>query len=76
MRGIYYQLKNIRRDKMCILSFLLPIIVGLAISLLSDVNFSTLGETTFGVVENDLTEEMLGWVEQNGSVAIYKDTED
>ncbi|WP_313163168.1 ABC transporter permease [Sedimentibacter sp.] len=75
MRGIYYQLKNIRRDKMCILSFLLPVIVGLAINLLSDVSFSTLGETAFGIVQNDLTEEMADWVEQNGSVTVYEDME-
>lgn len=75
MRGIYYQLKNIRRDKMCILSFLLPVIVGLAINLLSDVSFSTLGETAFGIVQNDLTEEMVEWVEQNGSVTLYEDME-
>jgi len=75
MRGIYHQLKNIRRDKMCILSFLLPVIVGLAINLLSDVSFSTLGETAFGIVQNDLTEEMADWVEQNGSVTVYEDME-
>lgn len=75
MRGIYYQLKNIRRDKMCILSFLLPVIVGLAINLVSDVSFSTLGETAFGVVQNDLTEEMADWVKQNGSVMVYEDME-
>lgn len=73
MRGIYYQLKNIRRDKMCILSFLLPVIVGLAINLLSDMSFSTLGETAFGVVQNDLTEEMVGWLEQNGNITVYED---
>ncbi|KAB3532385.1 ABC transporter permease [Alkaliphilus pronyensis] len=73
MRGIYYQFKNIRRDKMCILSFLLPIIAGIAINLLSGVSLSTLGETAFGIVQNDLTEEMVNWLEQKGSVMIYED---
>lgn len=75
MKGIYYQLKNIRRDKMCILSFLLPVIVGLAINLLSDVSFSSLGETAFGIVQNDLTKEMADWVEQKGNVTLYEDKE-
>lgn len=75
MRGIYYQLKNIRRDKMCIMSFLLPVIVSLAINLLSDVSFSTLGKTAFGVIQYDLTEEMTIYLEQNGSVTVYEDIE-
>lgn len=55
MKGIKYQLKNIRRDKMCILSFLLPVIVGLAINMLSEVSFSSLSEISFGTVKNDLS---------------------
>lgn len=52
MKGIKYQLKNIRRDKLCILTFLLPVFIGFALSLLSDVSFSSISEITFGIVKN------------------------
>lgn len=51
MKGLKYQLKSILRDKMCLLTFLLPVIVGIAINLLSGVSFQSIGETTFGVVD-------------------------
>ncbi len=76
MKGLYYQLKNIRRDKMCMFSFLLPVIVGLAINLLADVRFYTFEETLFGIVENDLPEETVQWIEKNGAVKVYKHMED
>ena len=73
MKGLKYQLKNIRRDKMCILSFLLPILVGLAINLLSGVSFSSLSETLFCVVKNDLPENTIEWLQTNGRVTILPD---
>ena len=73
MKGLRYQLKNIRRDKMCILSFLLPVIVGFAISLLSGVSFSSLGETAFCILENDLTNDTIEWLQTNGSVTVFPD---
>ncbi|ERT29938.1 hypothetical protein O995_00052 [Enterococcus faecalis BM4539] len=73
MKGLRYQLKNIRRDKMCILSFLLPILVGLAINLLSGVSFSSLGETAFCILENDLSDSTVEWLQTNGSVTILPD---
>jgi len=73
MKGLRYQLKNIRRDKMCILSFLLPIIVGLAISLLSGVSFSSLSETAFYIMENDLSNDTIEWLQTNGSVTVFPD---
>lgn len=73
MKGLWYQLKNIRRDKLCILSFLLPVLVGLAISLLSGVSFSSLGETAFYVIENDLSNESIEWLQTNGSVTLFED---
>ena len=57
MKGLKYQLKSIRRDKMCLLTFLLPVIVGIAINLLSGVSFQTMGETTFGVVGSNITDD-------------------
>lgn len=73
VKGLRYQLKNIRRDKMCILSFLLPILVGLAINLLSGVSFSSLGETAFCILENDLSDSTVEWLQTNGSVTMLPD---
>lgn len=71
MKGLRYQLKSIRRDKMCILSFLLPIVAGLAIRLFSGVDFQTVGETAFGIVEGDLSGEAAAWLRESGNVTRY-----
>lgn len=73
MKGLSYQLKNIRRDKLCILSFLLPVFVGLAINLLSETSFSSLKETIFYVMEDDLSSESIKWLQANGSVTAFAD---
>ena len=72
MKGLKYQLKSIRRDKMCILTFLLPVIVGIAINLLSGVSFQSIGETTFGIVENNITDDAGKWLQSNGAVIPYE----
>ncbi len=73
MRGLKYQLKNIRRDKMCILSFLLPIIVGLAVSSLSDASFTSISETSFGIIENNLSANDVEWLRSYGKILVFKD---
>lgn len=73
MKGLKYQLKNIRRDKLCLLSFLLPIIVGLAISMLSGASFSSISETAFYALENDLSDDTIRWLKENGSVTTFLD---
>ena len=72
MKGLKYQLKSIRRDKMCILTFLLPVIVGISINLLSGVSFQSIGETTFGIVENNITDDAVKWLQSNGAVIPYE----
>ena len=72
MKGFKYQLKSIRRDKMCLLTFLLPVIVGIAINLLSGVSFQSIGETTFGVVENNITGDTVEWLQSNGVVVSHE----
>lgn len=72
MKGLKYQLKSIRRDKMCLLTFLLPVIVGIAINLLSGVSFQTMGETTFGVVGSNITDDTVEWLQNNGVVVSYE----
>lgn len=69
--ALNYQMKSIRRDKLCILTFLLPILVGLALNLLSDLNFSAATESAFGILKNDLSAETVSWLRQYGSVTEY-----
>ncbi len=76
MKGIKYQLKNIRRDKMCILSFLLPVIVGLAINMLSGMSFYSLSETSFGIVKSDLSHQTMAWLQSNGRVVAFKNVDE
>jgi len=70
-----FQLKTIRRDKLCILTFLLPIIVGIAINLLGDMNLTSTAEPSFGIVQNDLTKETVSWLQETGSVTVYDSTD-
>lgn len=70
MTGIKYQLKNIRRDKMCILTFLLPILAGLALNLLSGISFSSVSETAFAAVKGNLTSDTITWLKSIGRVEI------
>lgn len=72
MKGLKYQLKSIRRDKMCILTFLLPVIVGIAINLLSGVSIQSLNETAFGVWENNISLDTIEWLRSNGAVTPYE----
>jgi hypothetical protein len=72
MKRLTYQWKNTRRDKMCILTFLLPVFVGIALRLISGVNFQAVGETSFGVLKKGLSDEAAVWLEANGSVAQYE----
>lgn len=69
--ALNYQMKSIRRDKLCILTFLLPILVGLALNLLSDLNFSAAAESAFGILKNDLATETVSWLRQYGPVTEY-----
>lgn len=75
MKGLIYQLKNIRGDKICILSFLLPIIMGLAINLLSDLSLTSISETSFGIVENDLRDHDIEWLQSYGNVSVFEGRE-
>ena len=72
MNGLKYQLKSIRRDKMCILTFLLPVVVGIAINLLSGVSFQSISETSFGVVQGKMRTDTIEWLQQNGTVTQYE----
>lgn len=76
MAGFKYQLKNMLRDKMCIMTFLLPIVAALAINMLSGVSFESVSENAFGVLEDDLPSDTIRWLNSLGSVSEYKDMKD
>ena len=76
MNGLKYQLKSIRRDKMCILTLLLPIIVGIAINFLLGASFQTMSETSFGVLENDLSDEAVLWLQKGGTLTQYENVDE
>ena len=76
MNGLKYQLKSIRRDKMCILTFLLPIIVAIAINLLSGFSFRSISETSFGVLHNNISSDVAKWLHSNGNVLEYKELDE
>ena len=54
MKGLRYQLKSILHDKFCLMTFLLPIVVAVALNFVGAIDFSTLGELHFGVLKDDL----------------------
>lgn len=71
MRGLVYQLKNVWKDKFCIMSFLLPIIVALALHLIGGIDLSSVAEAHFGVLQGDLPVSAISWLARYGSVTIY-----
>lgn len=76
MKGWIYQLKSVRKDKFCMMSFFLPIVVAIALNLVGGVDLSTLGELQFGVIVGDVTSETESWLERYGSVAAYQTREE
>lgn len=76
MKGLIYQLKSVRKDKFCIMSFLLPVVVAIALNFVGSIDLSSLGEFQFGVVAHDATSEMENWLEKYGSVTVYQTREE
>lgn len=76
MRGLAYQLKSIWKDKFCIMSFLLPLIVAFVLKFVGTIDLSTLSEFHFGVLQDNLSEQTVFWLEQYGSVTEYKTQEE
>ena len=71
MKGLKYQLKSVLRDKFCLMTFLLPILVAVALNFMGSIDLSTLGELHFGVLENDLSPQTVTWLERYGPVTAY-----
>ena len=76
MGGLIYQLKSIWKDKFCIMSFLLPLIVAFALNFVGTIDFSTLSEFHFGIVQDNLSAQTVSWLERYGSVNAYKTHEE
>lgn len=76
MKGLYYQLKSVWKDKLCIMSFLLPVVVTLALNFIGGIDLSSVAEFHFGVLESDLSAQTIVWLERYGSVTIYKTQEE
>lgn len=76
MTGFKYQLKNIRRDKLCIITFLLPIIVAIAINFIPDFSFSSVAENSFGVIADNLDPNTIEWLKTIGRVTVFQSQED
>ena len=76
MRGLKYQLKSVLRDKFCLMTFLLPILVAVALNFMGSIDLSTLGELHFGVLENDLSPQTVTWLERYGLVTAYQTPEE
>jgi len=76
MKGLIYQLKSVRKDKFCIMSFLLPIVVAVALNFVGSIDLSSLGEFHFGVTEKATTSEINTWLERYGTVTVYPTQEE
>ncbi len=59
MKGLKYQLKSVLKDKFCLMTFLLPMVVAVALNFMGFIDLSSLGEHHFGVLENDLSSETM-----------------
>lgn len=71
MKGLKYQLKSVLKDKFCLMTFLLPIVVAVALNFMGSIDLSSLGEHHFGVLENDLSPQTIAWLERYGPVTAY-----
>lgn len=76
MKGLRYQLKSVLHDKFCLMTFLLPIVVAVALNFVGAIDFSALGELHFGVLKGNLPTQTVIWLDQYGPVTIYPTVEE
>ena len=76
MKGLWYQLKSVLRDRFCLMTFLLPVVVAAALHFVGAVDFSALSELRFGVWQGDLPEQAVSWLERYGPVTVYPTREE
>lgn len=71
MKGLKYQMKSVLQDKFCLMTFLLPVLVAVALNFMGSIDMSSLGELHFGVLENELSPQTVTWLERYGPVTAY-----
>lgn len=76
MGGILYQLKAVRKDKMCIMSFFLPVVLAILLTAIGGVDLSSLEEINFAVCKQDFTSEDIEWLKAYGVVHTYETEDD
>lgn len=76
MGGIIYQLKSVRRDKMCIMSFFLPVVLAVLLTAMGGVDLSSLEEVEFAVCSQNFLSEDIEWLSKYGIVHTYESEED
>ena len=53
------------------MTFLLPILVAVALNFMGSIDLSSLGELHFSILENDLPPQTITWLERYGPVTAY-----
>ena len=76
MKGLLYQLKSVRKDKFCIMSFLLPVVIAMALYFIGSIDLSSLSGYHFGVVYGDIASETEEWLMRYGTVTAYQTREE
>ena len=76
MKGWIYQLKSVRKDKFCIMSFFLPVLVAILLNFADSIDLSSLGELQFVLTAGDLTSETTEWLARYGTVMICQTEEE
>ncbi|MDE7310924.1 MAG: ABC transporter permease [Eubacterium sp.] len=76
MKGLIYQMKSVRKDKFCIMSFLLPVVVAMALNIVGSIDLSSLGEYFFCVVDGEATDETREWLSGYGDVTVCQTREE
>ncbi|MDE7416839.1 MAG: ABC transporter permease [Lachnospiraceae bacterium] len=76
MDGIVYQLKSVRKDKMCIMSFFLPVVLAVFLTITGGISLSSLEEVNFAICQQDFLSEDTEWLNKYGVVHTYETEED
>ena len=76
IKGLRYQLKSVGKDKFCIMSFLLPVVVAMALNIAGSIDLSSLGEYYFCVMDGGVAEETQRWLTEYGDVTVCQTREE
>lgn len=72
---LFSQIKSVLRDKFCLMTFFLPVVVAAGLHLAGEIDFSSLEKYHFGVTEGELPAETLDWLARYGTVTVCPDRE-